>query len=280
APGGAAGKLMTLNRKTGTTVIGQLPGLIEAVVARHDIALVLIDPMIKAHSIPENANTEMDAVAQLLTDMAAKRDIGIDVPHHISKGKAYRGNPDRGRGASAAKDAGRLVYTLSPMSPEEAKQFNISEEDRKGYVRYDRAKLNIARTTGPATWFKLVSVPLCNPTKLYPAGDEVQTLERWEPPSTWAGTTAEGLNKVLNDIAGGLTDNDGYPTGHRYSSAPAAAKDRQVWRVVHKHYPEKTESQCRAIIHAWLNIKLLYTKQYYDPLEYKKRNGLYVDDDK
>src|SRR5262249_14836846 len=152
------------------------------------------------------------------------------------------GNADRGRGASAAKDAGRLVYTLSPMSSEEAQQFKIQEEDRRGYVRYDRGKLNIARTTGSATWFELVNVPLGNATKLYPAGDEVQTVAPWEPPSTWAGTTTESLNKVLNDIARGLVDNHDKPTGQRYSNAGNAGK-RAVWPVVQRHHPDKGKEE-------------------------------------
>lgn len=72
------------------------------------------------------------------------------------------------------------------MSPEEAKTFGIPEEDRRLYVRVDRAKVNIARAAGGAKWFRLVGVPLGNATDLYTAGDEVQTAEPWKPPETWA----------------------------------------------------------------------------------------------
>jgi hypothetical protein len=272
-PGANVGKLMTINPKTGALVTGTLPTCIEAAVMAHDIGLVILDPFIKAHSVAENQNVEMDAVAQLLSDMAAKYDLAIDLPHHVSKGPAEPGNANRGRGASATKDAGRLVYTLSPMSPEESARFNIAEDERRAYVRLDRAKLNIARTSGPAIWFKLIGVALGNASDTYPAGDEVQTVEVWHPPDAWAGTSTVGLNAILSDISRGM-DN-----GQRYSNAPNAA-ERMVWPVVQKHYPDKPEGQCREIIHAWLATGLLYPKEYADPVQYKPRKGLYVDDTK
>jgi hypothetical protein len=124
-----------------------------------------------------------------------------------------------------------------------------------------------------ATWFRLIGVPLDNATDLYPNGDEVQTVMPWTPPSAWAGTTSDGLNAILNDIAHGMDD------GRRYSNAPAA-KDRQVWPVVQKHYPDKPEAQCREVIHAWLTSGLIYPNDYEDPTDYKTRKGLCVDDAK
>ena len=80
----------------------------------------------------------------------------------------------------------------------------------------DRAKLNIARTTGPAVWFKLISVRLDNSDADYPNGDEVQTVVPWAPQTAWGDTTVQGLNTILDDIERGM-DN-----GQRYSNAPNA----------------------------------------------------------
>jgi hypothetical protein len=75
---------------------------------------------VKSHSVEENNNSIIDNVVQILSDIAVKHDVAIDVPNHVSKGGADPGNANRGRGASAMKDAARLLYTLTPMSPEEA----------------------------------------------------------------------------------------------------------------------------------------------------------------
>jgi hypothetical protein len=64
--------------------------------------------------------------------------------------------------------------------------FGINDIDRHDYVRLDPAKVNITRRSQKATWFKLVSVRLGNATADYPNGDEVQTVEAWAPPDTWA----------------------------------------------------------------------------------------------
>jgi len=113
-------------------------------------------------------------------------------------------------------------------------------------------------------------------TKEYPKGDTIQVVEPWRPPDAWSDTTTDGLNAILNDIEQGLIDKNGKPTGQRYSNAPAAT-DRQVWPVVQNHYPDKSEAECRTIIHKWLETKLLYPDDYRDPVDRRKRKGLFVD---
>ena len=95
------------------------------------------------------------------------------------------------------------------MSEDEAKQFGIPAEQRTLYVRLDSSKVNIAPPSSKATWFKLVGVQLGNATADYPAGDDVQTVERWHPPETWEGVSAAQLNAALTDIDAGL------PNGQR-----------------------------------------------------------------
>jgi hypothetical protein len=139
----------------------------------------------------------------------------------------------------------------------------------------DSAKVNIVARSSKATWFRLIGVPIGNATPEYPNGDTVQVVEPWSPPSAWADTSPDVLNAILSEIDRGLVDQDGQPTGRRYSNAPAAT-DRQVWPVVQKHCPDKPEAQCRQIMHTWLDTGLLYAKEYDDPVQRRKRNGLYV----
>jgi hypothetical protein len=243
APGKAGGKLMTID-KDGKAIRGDLAAKIEDVVLRRKIDLVVLDPFVKAHSVEENHNSLVDEVAQVLTDIAAKHDVAIDVPHHVSKGPADPGNASRGRGASSMTNAGRLIYTASPMSQDEAKTFGIREEDRRLYVRVDSAKVNITKALGTAKWFRLVGVPLGNATDLYPNGDEVQTVEPWQPPDTWADLSVELLNAILTKI------DEGLPDGSRYSDAPRA-EERAAWKLVVEIAPGKTEGQAREIIRTW-----------------------------
>ena len=124
-------------------------------------------------------------MVQILSDLAAKHNVAIDAPHHVSKSAADPGNADKGRGASAMVDAARLVKTLTPMSTEEAKAFEIKEEDRRQFIRVDNGKVNIARSGGAAQWFELIGVPLDNGTELYPSGDTIQVSYVFMPEIDW-----------------------------------------------------------------------------------------------
>jgi AAA domain len=269
APGAAGGKLMTLH-KNGQLVRGVLADNLEKAITDRGIDIVSIDPFVKAHSVEENNNSVIDDVVQVLTDLAAKHNLAVDAPHHTSKGVAEPGNADRGRGASAMKDGGRLIYTLTAMSPEEAEACGIDEEQRREFVRMDSAKVNITRHLGMTKWFRLIGVRLGNVTELYPNGDEVQTVDPWKPPGTWSDLSDDLISRILTEIDGGLAD------GSRYSDGPNAKK-RATWKVVLKHATAKTEHQAREIVRTWVENGLLVSEEYDDPVERKRLLGLKLD---
>ena len=134
APGGKVGKLKAMNAK-GQIVDGELKAHLEKSIEAKAIDCVIIDPLVKTHSVEENNNSAIDGVAQLLTDLAVRYNIAIDAPHHTSKGSEKPGDAHRGRGASALIDAVRLTCTLTRMNEQEAQTFNIPEEERRQYVR-------------------------------------------------------------------------------------------------------------------------------------------------
>jgi hypothetical protein len=215
----------------------------------------------------------MDFVCDLLATFADAYNIAVDSPHHARKGAATPGDADIGRGGSSIRDAGRLVYTLTTMSEDEAKQFNVEQADRRFYVRLDSAKVNIVPSRS-AAWFKLVGVNIGNATELYPNGDDVQTVESWSPPKLWAGLAAETLNAALTDIDNGM------PNGQRYTDAGGGKGARAAWRVVQKHCPNRSEGQCREIIRTWIKNGVLYAAEYDDPIKRMPRKGYRLDTSK
>jgi hypothetical protein len=227
----------------------------------------MVDPLIKAHALDENNNESMDYVCELLTKLSIEFNIAVDTSQHTRKGALVAGDADNARGASATRDAGRLGYTLTTMTEEEAATFGIEPARRRFYVRLDKAKVNIEPPAEKATWFRLVGVRLGNATEMYPNGDEVQTVEPWTPPDTWAGLSSAALNDALTAIDAGL------PNGQRYSDA-SKAEDRAAWAVVQRHCPNKTEPQCREIIRTWVKNGVLLREQYDDPIHRKSRSGL------
>jgi hypothetical protein len=260
--------------KNRAPIAGPLEMQIRDAIDRRKPDLVALDPFVKTHSLEENDAGQMDFVCSLLARMAVERNIAVDAPHHVHKGQIVPGDADSGRGSSGIKDAGRLVYTLCPMAIEEAEAFGIKQSDRLQYVRLDAAKVNIAIKAGDAVWFRLVSVAIGNSTATYPSGDHIQVAEPWKPPTAFAGVAEAMVNLILNDIGKG-PDSD-----HRYSNAPAADEDKQVWRVVKEHCPDKSEAQCRRVVAAWIESGMLYTKKYRDPTRRRQVGGLYVNNDK
>jgi hypothetical protein len=272
APGARVGKLLALDKK-GRSFRDILADVIEDAIKRIKPGLVGLDPLVKAIGVSENDNTLVDMAIQILTDLADKYDVAIDLLHHVRKGAPDPGNADTARGASANVNAGRLVYTLTTMSSEEAERFGVAEDDRRAYVRMDSAKVNITRSAGQAKWFHLVSVQIGNRTDEYPDGDEVQTVEPWTPPAAFDGLDTGTCNRILDEIDAGLSD------GERYSSAPRATT-RAAWQAVERHAQGKPESQCREIIRQWLANGLLIVEIYHSKKDRKSVEGLRVDNAK
>lgn len=251
-------------------VAGELERQLRAFVAERGIDLVMLDPLVKSHSAEENDNNAIDAVAVILAKIASDLNCAVDVLHHERKaGAADAGDANRGRGASAFRDAARLLYTVTGMTDAEREQFGLSEADRRVLIRLDSAKVNIAPPSTEARWFRIVGVPLGNGTDLYPRGDEVPTVEPWQPPDMWAELTTATVNAILDDIARGPAP------GRRYSNSQNA-DDRAAWRVVQQHCPKITESQGRKVVSTWIANAMLRAEPYDDPALRKPRQGLTV----
>ena len=223
---------------------------IEREIAAKQLDLVCFDPLIKTHDLPENDNNALDRVIETLVSMSIAHKISVDAPHHMSKGPSDPGNADKGRDGSAFKDGGRLVYTLNSMSEQEAKQFDITADERRRYIRLDSGKVNLA-ASAKTQWFELIGVEIGNGTDTYPSGDEIQVAVIWTPPETWAGLSNNALNAALDDIEAGL------PDGRRYSSA-GAARETAAWRALQKHCPGKSGEQSRRIVITWCDNRVLY----------------------
>ena len=261
-------KIAEREAKTGNVVAG---GLYRALVKAIDdlkLDIVCIDPAIKAHSVKENDNPEIDAFASMLTDLAAEKNIAIDLLSHERKaGVVNAGDVNRGRGAGSQKDAQRLAYTLTGMSETEAATLGVGDDERAFLVRLDSAKVNIAPPSRTATWFRLVGVNLGNGNATYPNGDNVQTVELWKPAPLFDGLYSADLNCVLRKL------NAGMGNGQRYSLAPAA-KDRAAWHAVQEQFPDLAEERCRAIITAWKKNQLFEIGDYDDPVRRTKATGI------
>jgi hypothetical protein len=165
---------LVIARTDGDTLIAE--PVVEEIVEelqRRKILLLDVDPFVRCHQVAENRNEQIDFVANLWSQVAAKARCSIKLVHHFRKG-GMSGEADAFRGASALIDASRAALSIARMTEDEAAKLNIEPKDRRSYIRVDNAKLNLAPEPEDTKWLRLCNVPL-------PNGDNVQTVENWTP---------------------------------------------------------------------------------------------------
>ena len=130
------------------------------------------------------------------------------------------------------------------------------------YFRAFNGKRNFAPPAESSDWFWLESLKLRN-------GDEIGVAKAWTYPASVEDISSEVAERVIAEIERGM------PDGRRFSNHNRAG-EREVWPVVQKHCQTKTEAQCRRAVTKWVAQGRLYTKEYHDPIERKKRTGLFA----
>ena len=167
--------------------------------------------------------------------------------------------------------AGRLMRTATAMTAEEAELFGIANAERSALVRLDDAKVNLTAKSAESMWFKIVGVPLGNTqvNPLYPAGDNVQSVERWAPPDAFAKLTPATIHHILDQIEAGPYE------GGRYSPAPNAT-DRAAWPAVQELCPDFSEKQAKHIIKTWIKNEVLVRRDHEDPKDRHPKPSLFV----
>lgn len=246
-------------------------------IKRRGIDVLVLDPFVRAHHVNENANKSIDYVMDLFAKIADKCDISVLLVHHTRKG-FVGGDADSVRGSSSMVGAARVAFTLSPMSSEEASAFNISQDDRRSYIRLDNAKANLSKSAGDAQWIFLDSVNLGNASEEYPNGDSVQVATPWSPPDAWDGIDTEKANEILTLIEDGYIDEDGNkePYGETKQS-----KDRWVGHLIIACTMDadgsatKSEDDAKKIIKTWINEGILANEEF-ETKNRKTAKGLVV----
>jgi hypothetical protein len=173
-----------------------------------DIGLLIVDPFVATHSAPENDNTAMDQVMSIYRKIAAKTGAAITLIHHTRKQQDTKGssagNADIARGASAFKDAARVVATLNPMSKAEAQKLTFDDQKRSRHFRLDFAKQNFSPACVNETWFRMESCLIGNgehvgvpvPVNLKPLFSNSASKVKWDDL-----LVAEALERIFGNAS-------------------------------------------------------------------------------
>lgn len=230
------------------------------------IDVLIIDPFLRSHGVPENDNGAQDEVMRVWAQVAQEANAAVVLVHHTKKG-AIAGDVDSMRGGSTQAGGARSAFTLAPMSSEEAQRVGIEEEARRLYVRIDDAKSNMAPPLARTEWLKLEGFALNNGDAVYPGGDNVQVATAWHLPDAWDGV-GDQEQALLLAIGTGMEN------GERYSARPQD-KDRWAGDLIIETLGKSPE-QAKTILAAWQKEGRIETREYQSPSQRKTRKGLYV----
>lgn len=154
-----------------------------------------IDPFVSSHSVEENSNSAIDAVAKEWVRIAQKANCAVSLAHHVRKSTSGGHSAMDARGAGAMINAARSVLVFERMTKEVATDFRIPECDRRKYFSVFDDKNNKAPSAQAAEWYQFVGVDLGNGDHTGPS-DNIGAVERWYPPDTYAGVTAHHLRNI------------------------------------------------------------------------------------
>jgi RecA-family ATPase len=131
----------------------------------NEIRLIVIDPLVGFHDIPENDNTGMEKVATVLRRVARGTGAAVLTVHHTRKSQgseSHAGDMDAGRGASALAAAARIAITLARMTKDTATKLNIDWKIAQHLRRIDDAKQNYAPAVEEVSWFEMADTQIAN----------------------------------------------------------------------------------------------------------------------
>lgn len=247
----------------------------KAMIRQHQIDVLILDPLIKFHGVPENDNGAMEVVMIQFCQIAHEARVAIELPHHIRKppaGGREAATVDDGRGATAIISAARSARVLNSMSAVDADKAGIMEGDRWRYLRIDLAKSNMAPPEA-AKWHQLAS-------EILPCGESVGVCSSWKFPDAFASVTSSDLTFVR-----GLARTGAYRS--------SSLSPEWIGKPIAEHFQLDLESKpdrakVKTMLKTWLKNKVLDVekrddaqrrqREYVVPGAWNEINGHAVDD--
>lgn len=184
----------------GCRINAPVVGALLAQLREHRVDVLIVDPFVSSHSVNENDNGAIDAIAKHWARLATQSGCAIVLVHHSRKLAGGEVGAESARGASALVAAARSVLALNRMTDDEATRFGIEGEDRRRYFRTYDDKNNRAPPADSSDWYRLHSVSLGNGPN---GGDSLPVVVPWSPPDAFDGVGKDELRAVQGVVGAG-----------------------------------------------------------------------------
>lgn len=155
--------------------------LIAEITARK-IDVLIVDPFVSTHGVPENDNGAIQSVAEQWVRVAHEANCSVELVHHVRKSNGQEATADDGRGAGALKDKARSVRVVNSMTRDEAEKAGIPDDQIRRHFRVDFGKVNMVASASSA-WRRFANVSLGNGAGPLDPADQIGVVEQWRWPS-------------------------------------------------------------------------------------------------
>lgn len=176
-----------------TRIIAPVAEQIVEEIMKNQIDVLIIDPFVSSHGVPENDNGAIDQVAKEWGRIAQSAYCAIELVHHLRKMGDQEATAESARGAVALVSAARSVRVLNRMTQKQAQA--AGEESHRGFFSVIDDKNNLAPPAEKAEWFKLESVTLAN-------DDKVGVVVKWRWPDLAGDIEDEKVLEVQKAVDG------------------------------------------------------------------------------
>jgi hypothetical protein len=196
--------------RDGPMIVRPVVDALVAEIIDKQIDVLIIDPFVSCHELPENDNTAQDMAMKQWGKVAERGNCAVHLVDHTRKMSGFESEvtTESARGAKAKTDAARVVRVVNRMSQEDGEKSGI--ENHRLYFRTYNDKANLAPPADKSDWFELKSVDLGNGpgmelggVKFNGPGDSVGVVQVWQWPDPLAGMTGQDFEKVAAVIRRG-----------------------------------------------------------------------------
>jgi len=170
------------------------------------IDVIIIDPLVKTHRVPENDNGAMEALLATWVDIAERANCAVELVVHSRKGIAGQAKSiEDWRGAGAQLGAVRDARLVIRMTEEEATTMGVEPEQSFRFIRIGDTKANMTPHPDSVRWLKLMSVSLDNATDAEDAdnqqADNVQVVTQFKTPTLFEEVPWMAIDAAMRALA-------------------------------------------------------------------------------
>lgn len=192
-----------MQNRNGVEIVKPEIEALERQIRQRKIDVLVVDPFVSSHRVPENDNGAIDLVAKEWARLASRCCCAIELVHHTRKLNGEEGTTESGRGAIALLAAARSGRVLNRMTDDEKAAAGIAS-DPATYFSISRDKANLA-PVGKREWRRMASVDLGNGDGLEPS-DSVGVVVNWEWPDAFDGVKLGDLLAVQRAVDSAVKD--------------------------------------------------------------------------